>query len=335
MTAARRIPPTPTFGSPLAAVFVRFLETKRAAGYHYSREAWTLGALDRFLVPVLSPGDPILTLDIARAFVAKRGVESETTRAHRLTLVREVCRFLALEESRTAVVPPRWLGIHRRPFVPRVLTQEEGRRFLHACGTLATQPGSPIRNIVLGTALVLLYLTGLRAGELLRLTEADVDVADAVVRVRDTKFGKSRLVPIAADLTTRLRDCQRAVATRFRGRASDAPFFPAPSGQAYSLTALRAAFHQVLAKAEIPRRLAGRALRLHDLRHSFAVLRVLLWYRQQSDLGVSLPSLATYLGHVGIASSQRYLQLTEEFVTEITRRHAARFGHLITDGDSR
>ena len=137
-------------------------------------EAWALGALDRFLVPVLVPSDPVLSLDIARAFVAKRGGESETTRAHRLTLVREVCRFLALEEPRTAVIPPRWLGIHRRPFVPRVLTHDEGRRFLQACGTLRTQPGSPIRDTVLGTALVLLYLTGLRAGEALRLTDADV-----------------------------------------------------------------------------------------------------------------------------------------------------------------
>lgn len=335
MTAVRRVRPTPTFGSPLAAALGRFLEMKRAAGYHYSEEARALGTLDRFLVPLLAPDDPVLTLDIARAFVAKRGGETESTRAHRLTLVREVCRFLALEEPRTAVVPPRWLGIHRSLFVPRVLTHEEGRRFLHACWTLRTQPGSPIRDTVLGTALMLLYLTGLRAGEALRLTEADVDVGDAVVRVRDTKFGKSRLVPVTADVTIRLRQCQRVVARHFRTRAPDAPFFPAPSGHAYSITALRAAFHQVLAGADIPRRRAGRALRLHDLRHSFAVLRVLLWYQQQANLGVTLPALATYLGHVGIASSQRYLQLTEELVAEITRRHDARFGHLITDGEDR
>lgn len=332
---ARRVGPTPTFSSPIATALARFLEGKRATGYRYREEAWMLGALDRFLVPVLPPGDPVLTLDIARAFVAKRSVESETTRAHRLTLVREVCRFLALEEPRTAVVPRRWLGIHRRLFVPRVLTHEEGRRFLQACGTLRTQPNSPIRDTVLGTALILLYLTGLRAGEALRLTEADVDVGDAVVRVRDTKFGKSRLVPIAADVTIRLRQCRRVVARHFRGRTPDAPFFPAPSGHAYSITALRAAFHQVLAGADIPRQRAGRALRLHDLRHSFAVLRVLLWYRQQANLGVTLPALATYLGHVGIASSQRYLQLSEDLVAEITRRHDARFGHLITDGGGR
>jgi integrase len=331
----RRVVLTPSFSSPIGEALARFLEVKRAAGYRYREEAGALRALDRFLRSVMTPDDPVLTLDLARAFVARRGVESETTRAHRVTIVREVCRFLALDEPRTAIIPPRWLGIHRRAFVPRVLTQEEGRRFLQACGRLRTTPGSPIRNTVLGTVLALLYLTGLRAGEALRLTEADIDFSDAVLRVRDTKFGKSRLVPIAADVMVRLRQCQRVATSHVRLRPDEAPFFPAPSGHAYSLTALRTAFHEALTLASIPRRCSGRSLRLHDLRHSFAVLRVLLWYRQEVDLSVVLPALATYMGHVGIASSQRYLQLTEELVAEITRRHNARFGYLITEGGSR
>jgi integrase len=85
------------------------------------------------------------------------------------------------------------------------------------------------------------------------------------------------------------------------------PFFSTASGSGYSSSALRAAFHQVLARACIPQHSGGRSLRLHDLRHGFAVLRLLLWYRQDADLAVRLPALATYLGHVGLASSQRYL----------------------------
>ena len=93
------------------------------------------------------------------------------------------------------------------------------------------------------------------------------------------------------------------------------------------------AFHQVLARARIPRHSTGRALRLHDLRHGFAVLRLLVWYQQEADLGNRLPALATYLGHVSLASSQRYLQLTADMVGEIGRRHERRFGHLIRDGE--
>lgn len=328
-------PSRSTFCSPLAAALGRFLESKRAAGYRYRDEARALYVLDRFLAPRLPTDDPVITIDVVRAFVARQGDESETTRQHRLSLIREVCRFLALEQPRTAIPGPRFLGIHRRGFVARVLTHAEGQRFLDACERLTSRHGSPLRGPVLGSALTVLYLTGLRAGEVLRLTLTDVDLTTAVLRVRDTKFGKSRLVPIAPDVVARLQRCHRMVADRVGERGSDAPFFPAPSRRAYSLSALRESFHQVLAEARIPHRSGGRSLRLHDLRHSFAVLRLTLWYRQQANLGALLPALATYMGHVGLSSTQRYLQLTEDVLDEITRRHGARFGYLITDGGSR
>ncbi|MCL5258287.1 MAG: tyrosine-type recombinase/integrase [Firmicutes bacterium] len=329
---ARRVLPQPTFRSPLAPALERFLEGKRAAGYHYCEEARALGVLDRFLAGTLAPGDPVITMAVVRAFVARRNTESETTREHRLTLIRQVCRFLALEQPRTAVPGPRFLGIHRRSFIPRVLTHAEGRRFLEACERLTSRHGSPARGSVLGTMLVVLYLTGLRAGEALRLTGADVDLETAILHVRDTKFGKSRLVPIARDVVARLQRCRRTVTRHFGERSPDAPFFPAPSRCTYSMSALRAAFHQVLVDAGIPHRSGGRSLRLHDLRHSFAVLRLTLWYRQHEHPGGLLPALATYMGHVGVASTQCYLQLTEDILADITRRHDARFGHLITAG---
>ncbi|WP_291984290.1 tyrosine-type recombinase/integrase [Luteitalea sp.] len=327
----RATPRAPTFHCALGPALTRLLASKRAAGYRYRDEARALGVLDRFLSQQLSPEDPVITREISRAFVARRGDESETTREHRTSLLRVVTRFLALEVPRTAVPGPRWCGIHRRAFVPRVLSLEEAQRFLRACDALPSCARSPARGSVLGTLLAVLYLTGLRAGEGLRLADHDVDLAEAVVRVRDTKFGKSRVVPLAADLTARLRQCRTHVVTRFGPREPDAPFFPGPTHDVYSITALRAAFHHVLRLADIPRRREGQALRLHDLRHSFAVSRLTLWYRQGVDLDVVLPALAIYLGHVGLASSQRYLQVTPDLFTEITRRTQARFGHLITE----
>lgn len=324
--------PVPTFSSPLADALARFLAFKRAAGCRYDDEARALGVLDQFLTTTLSPDDPVITLGVVRGYVARRGEESETTRAHRLSLIRQVCRFLSLEQPRTAVPAPRFLGIHRRTFVARVMSQAEGQRFLAACEHLATRSWSPIRDTVLGTALVLLYFTGLRTGEVLRLTIGDVDLAGAVLRVRDTKFGKSRLVPLASDIAARLGRCRTTIARHLGSRPPDAPFFSTASGRPYSHSALTAAFHQVLARADIPRHSAGRALRLHDLRHGFAVLRLLVWYQQEADLGARLPALATYLGHVGLASSQRYLQLTADMVGEISRRHERRFGYLISEG---
>ena len=89
--------------------------------------------LDRFLNTRLSPEDPVITLEIVHDYIARRGTESESNRAHRLTLMREVCRFLRLEDARTVVPDRRSLRIVRRKFVPRVLSRGEGKRFLQAC----------------------------------------------------------------------------------------------------------------------------------------------------------------------------------------------------------
>ena len=318
------------FASPLASHLAQFLALKHAMGYRYREEGRALRDLDHFLSTRLSATDPLITPTVVHGYIARRGAESETTRAHRLTLIREVCRFLRLDDARVVVPDRRSLRIVRQNFVPRVLSRDEGRRFLQACTQLPPGQGSPIRAAVLGTALRLLYLAGLRAGELLRLTHADLDLETGALRIRHTKFDKSRLVPLAPDLIQRIVQCRVATAERYGPCRPDAPLFPSPRGGRYSLTALRGALHDALRIAGIKRTTDCR-IRLHDLRHSFAGLRLLLWCEQNVDLGAKLPLLAAYLGHVGLASSQRYLQLTRDLMGEITRRHQARFGYLIRE----
>jgi site-specific recombinase XerD len=90
-------------------------------------------------------------------------------------------------------------------------------------------------------------------------------------------------------------------------------------------------FKKVLAEANIPYAGAGRRLRLHDLRHAYAVHRMMLWCEQGADLGAQLPVLATYMGHVGLSSSQYYLRLTEDVLEQVVNRYQSRFGHLIEE----
>jgi integrase len=170
----------------------------------------------------------------------------------------------------------------------------------------------------------------LRAGELLRLTQADLDLEAGALHIRHSKFNKSRVVPLAPDLVQRIVRCRDAATERYGACRPDTPLFPSPRRGRYSITALRGAFHDALKIAGIKRTTDSR-IRLHDLRHSFAGLRLLLWCEQNVDLDAKLPLLAAYLGHVGLASSQRYLQLTRDLMGEITRRHQARFGYLIQE----
>jgi integrase len=249
---------SPEFISPLASKLVQFLAQKRAMGYRYREEGRALRELDRFLSTRLSSADPVITLPIVHDYVARRGDESETTRAHRLTLMREVCRFLLLEDARTVVPDRRSLRIVRQKFVPRVLSRDEGKRFLQACAELPKGWTSPVRGAVLGTALRLLYLAGLRAGELVRVTQADVDLDAGVLHIRHTKFDKSRMVPIAPDLAQHLARCRRLATRHFAGGGPEKPFFPSPRGGRYSITALRDAFHQTLKTAGIERTTGNR-----------------------------------------------------------------------------
>jgi integrase/recombinase XerD len=322
---------TPIFTSALANEIERFLQYKRAAGCRYREEEAALRHLDRFLGTHLAAARPIITLDVVRAYVAQGGKRADATREHRLSLVRQLCRFLVVEDPRHQVPPVRFLGIHRRPFVQRVLSREEGRRFLAACGNYPPARCSPLRGMVHGTALMLLYLTGLRLGEALRLTIGDVDLPAGLLQVRQTKFGKSRLVPIASDVAQRLGECSRVVERHLGVRGTQAPFFSGSRGKPVSQTALRTSFLEILVRAGIVQKGVAKRPRLHDLRGTFAVHRLLLWYEQDAELEAKLPLLATYLGHVGLGSSQRYLQLTRDLLGEVVRRHQTHFGHLITD----
>lgn len=320
---------TKPFTSPLKDKLERFLEYKRVVGCRYQAEESILRCLDRFLAKHLVAKDPVITLDVVRAFV-QQGKCSNTTRAHRLTLVRQFCRHCAVEDTRTAIPPRNFLGLRRCPYLQRILTREEGKRFLATCLIFPRARCSPLRGIVHGTALTLLYVAGLRLGEALRLTVTDVDLSRGLLQVRLTKFGKSRVVPISADVIQRLRACSNAVEQRLGSRPVEALFFVGPRGKPVSKTALRASFHDILKKAGIAPR-GDRRPRVHDLRGTFAVHRLLRWYEQNADLEAKLPLLVTYLGHTSLQGTQRYLQLARDLVGEVTRRHQARFGHLITD----
>jgi integrase/recombinase XerD len=303
----------------------RFLIHKRGLGFVYRREQAFLREFSRL---VSSQQETFLSEALVRQYLSSW---SEAGRSNRLTVLRTLARFLVIEEPRTFIPPPRFLGVRRRRVPIRVFSRDEACRFLTACDVLPQTRVLPL-GLVHGMALRTLLLTGLRRGELLALRDEDVDLAQEILTIRCGKFGKSRFVPLASDLAHRLRVYRKVVARRVAPRRPSSAFFPRPDGhQATALNTLYKSFRQTLELAGIRHLGRGRGPRLHDLRHAFAVLRLLTWYESSADLSVKLPLLATYLGHVGLASSQLYLHLTEDFVGELTRRQLARFGNLITE----
>lgn len=311
--------------SPFASHIARLLAHQRALGVAYHRERRFFAEFERLTV---GWSDDVLSDTLVRKYLEGR---TDGGRPHRLTVMRSLARFLVLEEPRTFMPPPRFLGIRRRrPPAIRVLSREEASRFLLACDAL---PESAFpRGLVRGTALRVLLLTGLRRGELLSLQDRDVDLVEHVITVRCGKFGKSRFVPVTPDLADRLRTCREALRAHVGERQPESAFFPRSDGrQPLKPNSLYQSFRDVLDLARIPHLGRGRGPRLHDLRHAFAVLRLLSWYEAGADLRVALPRLATYLGHVGLASSQDYLHMTEDLIGEVVTRQRTAFGDVITE----
>jgi site-specific recombinase XerD len=146
------------------------------------------------------------------------------------------------------------------------------------------------------------------------------------------KFGKTRFVPMAADLTERLQDYRKMAMGEFKSNRPNDAFFPCPDGRRPTpRKSLYNSFRCVLQIAGIEHLGRGKGPRLHELRHSFAVLRLLRWYESNADLQTKLPLLATYLGHIGMTTSQVYLHMTTDMADEVIRRQINRFGDLITE----
>jgi integrase/recombinase XerD len=206
------------------------------------------------------------------------------------------------------------------PLAPYIYSVDELKRLLLATDSLQT-PKSPLRAMTMRSLLLLLYGTGMRIGEVLSLSLQDIDLEQRLVTVRDTKFYKTRLVPIGPRLTKALADylAQRRRLPLPEGEASS--FLAACTGIRLDYKRVNKLFCRVRKLAQVQRELSARyPPRIHDIRHTAAVHRLIAWYRAGVDLQRLLPQLATYLGHVDIASTQHYLSMTAELLQEASVR---------------
>ena len=312
------------FQSVLAPFMDQFLQEKHACGYTYHEPTRILHRLDDFLVQEgLARHE--LPRSVARKWLAKKPHESATTQQHRITVVRHFSRFL-LRVGYPAYVPDSTLAA-RNPstFVPRMLTDEELRKFFHAVDALEPTARSPLRHLVMPEVFRLLYGCGFRVREVLKLHVRDVDLNQGIITVRQGKFRKDRLVPPALSLVNRLRK----YADHFENRPPHAIFFPGPSGGPFALRTVYTLFRKLLLQCGIPHAGRGKGPRIHDYRHLFALHTLRRWYRDGEDLDAKLPLLATYLGHQHLSGTQRYLHLTAELFPEITARVDLAFGDVI------
>jgi integrase/recombinase XerD len=205
----------------------------------------------------------------------------------------------------------------KRPsaFIPHIYSYEDLVRLLQAAKNF--ERPSSLEHGTFHLILLLIYATGVRIRELVRLDRADVNLPECLMKVRNSKFGKTRLVPFTQQLQNVLFEYQ----SLHPASGGEVPFFTTRSGGRIKADTLQHNYRALCDHMGIRRADTARQQpRIHDLRHTFAVHRLISWYRQGQDVQRLLPLLSVYLGHVHIRATQVYLSMTPELLEEAGSR---------------
>jgi integrase len=307
------------------ASVARYLAHWRALGRSYRPEEWALGNVRAFLLRHAAEDLDSALFDAWRSSARRL---SSSSRVKREVAVYNFCRFRRRDEP--ACFLPDALTITRRQVnaPPTLITPEHVVNLLQYVAALPVIPSIPLRRPVLRMAFVLLYTAGLRRGELARLTLADVAAEAGVLRIRASKFHKSRWVPLSPSATGELRRYLAARHAVHPVPTDDAPLLCRSGGRAFYGEALYAALRRAMQESGI----WTRRPRVHDFRHSFAVAALMRWYEEDGDVQANLPRLALYMGHVSIASTVWYLRLMPEVVALAGQRFERACGTLVQGG---
>ncbi len=319
-----------TDGVVLGALIEQYLVRQHALGLIYRNGQLVLVDLGRFLyrqgaVDLDQTQFDAWRLSLARLCTNQRRKQQQ--------IVRRFCLYRQRTEPDCFIpdIPrlPRLVPCRQ----PVIFGEPEVARMLLATEQLGSTSRGPLRPAVMRLAVILLYTAGLRIGELSRLTLGDVDAGHGVLRIRESKFHRSRLIPLSTD-------AHLALETYLKERLT-APFPLEPASpllcnkakgfRGYSIGGLREGIQALYRMADV-RGSDGRRPRVHDMRHVFALQALVRWYREGIDVQSQLPKLALYMGHVSIISTAYYLKWMPALAEAASQRFDAHFGYLV-EGD--
>jgi integrase/recombinase XerD len=317
------------FSSVLAPVIDRYLAIKQALGRRYNEERRILLSLDQFLSEK-TKGVHELSAETFLQWCQTMEHVRSGVRRNRMRVVRNLCLYRQRREP-NCFVPDQSLFPNLHQSVrPYIFSPSEIERLLDGTRHLKRTGRFPLRPERFRLIIILLFTTGIRRGELLRLNVADYDPRQATLLIRASKFHKSRLLPLPDDVRREV-DC--SLQARRRHRLIVTPDTPlvwnGPQGdRAYTVDSLRDGLNELLEATKI-RTPDGRLPRIHDFRHSFAVNALLRWYQAGGDVQAKLPFLAAYMGHVSIVSTYHYLHFVEPLASLASARFAKTYGGLV------
>jgi integrase/recombinase XerD len=313
---------SPKFGSFLGPLMRQHVEMMCSMGYRFRTQAQRFEGFDRFLQTRPDLTDQPLPV-LVREWAAASPTLEHRWLGHQLGRdLTKAWRRLDPNVEGTALDRDLRRQVEQQRRRPYIYTPEEVRRVLDTARSIPS-PRSPLRPLTAYTMLVLAYCAGLRVGEVIRLDLRDVHFDERVIEIRNTKFFKSRRLPLSVSALGALREYVDARVRAGAPQNSTAPLFWRQNrhgGGRYARITVQTFLVNVLRRTGLKPPRGTRGPRIHDFRHAFVCHRMLEWYRDGVEPQSRLPYLATYLGHKDINSTLVYLTVTQELLQHAGER---------------
>lgn len=297
--------------SRLRRALGRYVCMRQGLGYKYDSPARRLSDFVSFME---ARGAETITVALAMEWVTKIG--RQPTWAIRLTDVRCFAQHIAHFDPLTEVPPTDLVPASRRP-KPYIYSDAEIEALVAAA--LALPPANALRRWTYHCLFGLIAVAGLRHSEALNLHRDDVDLDQGVLTIRESKFGKSRLIPLHASTISVLREYAARRDAHLTPPRSPY-FFVAEQGGRLLHQYVHRVFWRLSRQIGLRQHGQRNGPRVHDLRHRFAVQTLINWYRAGLDIEQQLPVLSTFLGHAYVRDTYWYLSATPELMSHAARR---------------
>lgn len=286
----------------LAAKVRAYLAYRRSLGFELNTASFVLFDFVRFANR--KAYRPPLKTEWMLEWVTRSKKHSTDYHTQRLSVIRGLARYLAGRDGQTEI-PDRRLLPGRRRQQPHIYTERQLDQLLVAA--VALRPSYPFRPQTFSTLFGLLSSTGLRVSEALSLQRDDVNLENGLLHIRETKFGKSRWVPMHPTVKRALYRYTTLCDKHLGARPPTAKFFAGAFGKPLPYSTVRQTFRSICTKLGWRSSGSMKRPRIHDLRHSFACRRLLSWYRAGVDVNQSILALSTYMGHAKVKYTYWYL----------------------------
>jgi integrase/recombinase XerD len=309
---------TKVTASRLAKDAQAFLSFKRAMGIPYRRGEFVLESFVRFVAWRWGDDTDVELRDAISRWCVRSTGRKAVTLGNEFGVVRQLCLFRRRYDPASYVPEHTLAPIKESTFLPYIFSHDDIRRILDLAGA---HRGRFIWATMLRTLILVLYCTGLRLGEAVRLRKTDVDLDRGILTIQHSK-GRSRIITIRSDLITEL--CRYSVERQqllgIRRQSDPEGFFVRLDTSPLNILSASSAIRRILRRLGLkpPRGRIG--ARPYEFRHAFAVHRLTAWAEEGVDIHAKLPLLSAYLGHQNVIGTEVYLKATPRLLQLASER---------------